>query len=310
MGTYALRRAAQACGVFLGITMLIYAFVYLIPGDPIKALSPGRPLPANVVVTLRERYNLNDPAWEQYLKYLKGLLHGNLGTDFYGRSVAGLMGERWPITLRLAGTAWLFEIIFGIGLGVWSATRRNCISDRVILLVGVGLISVPAFVLALAGQLLFGVKAGLVPIAGIEDGWPRSYLLPAVVLASFGLASVSRLVRSSVIENLRADYVRTAYAKGLTTRRVVLRHILRNSLVAAVTYLALDLGYLLGGTVVVEGIFNLPGIGQLLFTSIQQKNGPTVVGIGTLLVMVFLVLNLAVDLLYGVLDPRIRHDQR
>jgi ABC-type dipeptide/oligopeptide/nickel transport system permease component len=308
MGGYIVRRLLQALLVFVGMTMLIYAAVFVLPGDPIRALSPNRPLPANVVEQLRRHFDLDAPVWAQYVTYVRNLARGNLGTDFFGRPVLDLMKERWPVTLRLAATAWFFEIVFGIGFGVWAALRRGRATDHAILVAGIAVISIPAFVLAFAAQLLLGVRAGIVPVAGVEDGWPISYLLPGLLLGSFGLASVSRLVRSSVLENLRSGYVRTAYAKGLTTRRVVVRHVLRNSLIAAVTYLALDLGMLLGGTIIIEGIFNLPGIGQLLFAGIQQQNGPVVVGVSTTLVLVFLLLNLAVDLLYGVLDPRIRYD--
>lgn len=306
MGPYVLRRLLQTVFVFAGVTILIYIAVFLLPGDPIRALSPGRPLPPNVVAQLRHQFDLDAPVWQQYLNYVGNVLRGNLGTDFFGRPVLGLMKERYPVTLRLAATAWAFEILLGVGLGVWAALRRGRIADHVILALGTAVIAVPAFVLAFTAQLLLGVKVRLFPVAGVQDGWPMSYLLPGFILGAFGLASVSRLVRSTMLESLSADYIRTAVAKGASRPRVVLRHALRNSLIPALTYLALDLGTLLGGTIVIEGIFNLPGIGQLLFDGIQQQNGPVVVGVSTMLVLVFLLLNLAVDLLYGVLDPRIR----
>lgn len=308
MGSYVVRRILQALVVFLGVTMLIYGAVFLLPGDPIRALSPSRPLPPNVVAQLRHQFDLDAPIWRQYLNYVGNVVRGNLGTDFFGRPVLGLMKERWPVTLRLAATAWFFEIVLGVGLGVWAALRRGRVSDYAILGTGVAIISIPAFVLAFTAQLLLGVDAGLFPVAGTQDGWPMSYLLPAFILGAFGLASVSRLVRSTMTENLQADFIRTALAKGASTRRIVLRHALRNSLIPAVTYLALDLGTLLGGTVIIEGIFNLPGVGQLLFAGIQQQNGPVIVGVSTTLVLIFLLLNLVVDLLYAVLDPRIRLD--
>ncbi|HZZ96837.1 MAG TPA: ABC transporter permease [Jatrophihabitantaceae bacterium] len=306
MGRYTLRRLFQLIIVFVGVTLLIYFAVFTLPGDPIRNLAGHQQLPPTTINNIREKYHLDDPFWEQFGRYIGGVLHGNFGTDFYGNSVWGLMRERWPVTLRLASMAWLFELVFGIGLGVVAALRRRKPSDRLILMLAVGVIAVPAFVAAYLAQLLLGVHAGIFPIAGISDGWPRSYILPALVLGAFGFASVSRLMRSSMTESLQADYVRTAIAKGLPWRRIVVRHAMRNSLVTVLTYVALDLGYLLGGTVVIEGVFNLPGVGQLLFTSIQQQQGPVVVGVATSLIMIFLVLNLLVDLLYGVLDPRIR----
>jgi ABC-type dipeptide/oligopeptide/nickel transport system permease component len=244
----------------------------------------------------------------QYGKYVWGLLHGDLGQDFNGNNVSTLMSQRWPVTISLALTAWVIEVIFGIVLGIIAALRRGRWLDHTVLVFTIAVISVPIFVLGYTAQLLLGVKTHILPVSGVADGWPVSYILPAVILAAFGLASVARLTRTSVLENLRADYVRTAVAKGLSTPRIIVRHVLRNSLIAAVTYLAIDLGYLLGGTVIIEGILNLPGVGQLLFTSIQTHEGAVVVGVSTALVLIFLLANLIVDLLYGVLDPRIRYE--
>ena len=306
MGRYAVRRLLQLVLVFFGVTLLIYFAVFTLPGDPIQNLAGHQQLPPTTLNNIRAQYHLNDPFWEQYGRYIAGVFHGDFGTDFYGNSVWELMKERWPVTIKLALTAWVFELIFGIALGVIAALRRRKPSDWLILMLSVAIISIPAFVAAYIAQLVLGVHAGIFPIAGISDGWPRSYLLPALVLGAFGFASVSRLMRSSMNESLQADYVRTAIAKSLPWHRVVVRHAMRNSLVTVLTFVAIDLGYLLGGTVVIEGVFNLPGVGQLLFTSIQQQQGPVVVGVATSLILIFLVLNLLVDLLYGVLDPRIR----
>lgn len=308
MGRYVIRRVLQLLLVFVGVTLLIYGMVYALPGDPIRGMAGDRPLAPSVVHALRARYHLNDPFIVQYGEYLKGLLHGDLGEDFNGNSVSSLMRERWPVTIRLALTAWVIEVVFGIALGVFAALRRGRWLDQVVLVFTIAVISVPVFVLGYTAQLLLGVKAHIFPVSGTEYGWPRSYLLPAIILAAFGLASVARLSRTSMLENLRADYVRTAMAKGLSMPRIVVRHVLRNSLIAAVTYLGIDLGYLLGGAVIIEGVFNLPGVGQLLFTSIQIHEGAVVVGVSTALVLVFLVANLIVDLLYAFLDPRIRYD--
>lgn len=306
MARYALGRVAQLVLVTLGVTLLIYAAVFAIPGDPIRALAGQQALDPQVIANLHAKYHLDEPLLGQYGRYLLGLLHGDLGTDFHGRSVVDLMSQRWPVTINLALTAWFFELVFGVALGMFGAVRHGKVSDRLILVGSVAVISIPVFVLAYTAQILLGVNAGVFPIAGIQAGWPMSYLLPALVLASFGIISVSRLVRASVIENLHADYVRTARASGLRTMTTN-RHVLRNSMIPVVTYLAIDLGFLLGGTVLIEGVFNLPGIGQLLFGSIQQQQGTVVVGVATILVLIFLSINLVVDLLYGTLDPRIRH---
>jgi peptide/nickel transport system permease protein/oligopeptide transport system permease protein len=212
------------------------------------------------------------------------------------------------VTARLALTAWIFELAIGIALGVWAGLRRGRLADTLVLGGTTLVIAVPVFVLGYAAQLLFGLHWQIFPTAGTDEGWPVSYLLPGIVLGSLGLSYVARLTRTSLSENLRADYVRTANAKGLSRARVVGRHALRNSLIPVVTYLGVDFGNLMGGAVVTEGIFNLPGIGQQVFQSIQLKEGPVVVGAVTVLVLIFLLVNLVVDLLYGVLDPRIRYE--
>lgn len=308
MGRYVVRRLLQMVVVFFGVTILIYAAVYALPGDPIRALAGDRPLSASVVRELRHRYNLDQPFPVQYGEYLANVLHGNLGQDFNGQNVSELMAERWPVTIQLGLTAWGIEVVAGVLLGVLAALQRGRALDYAVLIFSTVMISVPVFVLAYVAQLLLGVRLGIVPVAGVQDGWPRDYLLPASVLAAFGVASIARLTRTSLLENLRADYVRTAIAKGLTRRRVVLNHALRNSVIPVVTYLAINLGYLLSGAVIIEGVFNLPGVGHLLFTSIQQQEGPVVVGVATALVLIFLAGSLCVDLLYGVLDPRIRYE--
>jgi oligopeptide transport system permease protein len=304
--SYVLRRLLEIVIVFIGITLLIYFLVYALPGDPIKALGGSRPLPETVVETLRAKYHLDEPFWQQYLRYLGGLFHGDFGVDFSDRSVGAQMASRWPVTIRLGLTAWVIEVVVGIGLGIVAALRKGRWPDRVVLLFTIAVTSIPVFVLGALAQLLLGVKWKLFPVAGISAGWPSAYFVPAVVLAVFGLAAVSRLVRTSMLENLSADYVRTARAKGMTGRRVLWVHVMRNSMIPAVTYLAVDLGYLLGGTVVIEGLFNLPGIGQMLFAAIRAHEGPTVVGVSTVLILIFLIANVLVDVLQGWLDPRVR----
>ncbi|MBE1535736.1 ABC transporter permease [Actinomadura algeriensis] len=308
MWRYTLRRILQAVPVFFGTTLLIYAMVFALPGDPIQALAGNKPVPDNVLHTLRERYNLNDPLLVQYGKYMWGLLHGDLGENYTGQSVSDMLAGRWPVTARLAVTAWIFELVVGIVLGVWAGLRRGRLADTLVLGGTTLVIAVPVFVLGYTAQLVFGLHWRIFPTAGVDDGWPVSYLLPGIVLGAFGLSYVARLTRTSLAENLRADYVRTAHAKGLRRARVIGRHTLRNSLIPVVTYLGVDFGALMGGAIVTEGIFNLPGIGQQVFQSIQLKEGPVVVGAVTVLVLIFLLVNLLVDLLYGLLDPRIRYE--
>jgi peptide/nickel transport system permease protein/oligopeptide transport system permease protein len=199
-------------------------------------------------------------------------------------------------------------VIVGLSAGILAGLRRGGFFDNFVLMTTTLLIAIPVFVLGFIGQLVLGLKLSVFPIAGIDDGWPYSYILPAMVLAGIQLASLTRLVRTSLVENLRADYVRTAIAKGLSRRRVVGRHAFRNSLIPVVTLLGLDIGTLISGAIITEGIFNIPGIGRQLFLAIQQQENTVVVGISTALVLIFIVSNLLVDILYGTLDPRIRYD--
>jgi ABC-type dipeptide/oligopeptide/nickel transport system permease component len=307
MGRYVARRLLLTIPVLIGASFLIFAMVYALPGDPIRALAGDRPLSPAVVAQLREQFHLNDPLGVQYLKYVGDLLQGDLGTDFNGRAVWDTIARTLPVTIRLTIVAVLFEIVIGIVAGVLAGIRRNGYFDNLVLVSTTIIVSIPILVLAFFAQYVFGLKLGLFPIAGVRDGW-YSYLLPGLVLASGSLAYVARLTRTSVAENMRADYVRTARAKGLPRRTVIVRHTLRNSLIPVVTYIGADIGSLLGGAIVTESVFNLPGIGRELFDSVRAQEGAVVVGIVTLMVLFFIFFNLIVDVLYAVLDPRIRYD--
>jgi oligopeptide transport system permease protein len=306
---YVVRRLLQMVPVLLGTTLFIYVLVFALPGDPIRALAGEKPLPESVRQALRHRYHLDEPLLVQYGRYLFGVLfRGDFGETFNGQSVGQLIADSWTVTAQLAATAWIFELVVGMSLGVWAGLRRGGVADTAVLGGTTLAIAIPSFVLAYSAQLVFGLKLGWFPTAGTDDGWPMSYLLPGMVLGAADLGYIARLTRTSMVENMRADYVRTAVAKGLPRRRVVVRHTLRNSLIPVVTYLGTQIGYLMAGSVVVEGIFNLPGIGHEIWLALQIKEGPTIVGIVTFLVLIYLLANLLVDLLYGVLDPRIRYE--
>ncbi|GII94770.1 ABC transporter permease [Sinosporangium siamense] len=313
MGRYVIRRLLQAIPVALGATLLIFALVFALPGDPITALAGEKRMDPAVADALREQYHLNDPLLLQYWYYITGLLQGDLGTTFSRVPVSQLLVGKFQVTINLAFTALILEGVIGIGLGLWAALRKGKATDTAILAVTLLLISVPVLVTGFVLQLVLGVQLkkslgiDFFPVAGAFEGW-RSYLLPGFVLAGTSIAYLTRLTRTSLVETLRADYIRTATAKGLTRRRVIGRHALRNALIPLVTYLGADLGTLMGGAIITESIFNLNGIGQQLAQSVYLREGPVVVGIVTFLVMVYIVANLIVDLLYAVLDPRIRYE--
>lgn len=307
MGRYIVRRLLLTIPVLLGATFLIFAMVYALPGDPIAALAGDRPVAPAVAAELRERYNLNDPLVVQYAKYVGALTQGDLGTDFAGRSVSATVAERLPVTAKLALVAIFFEAFFGLLAGVLAGIRRGSFFDNLVLISTIGVVSIPVFVLAFVAQITLGLHLGLFPIAGIGQGL-YSYLLPGFVLAALSVAYVARLTRTSLVENLRNDYVRTAKAKGLPPRTVVGKHALRNSLIPVVTFLGADLGALLSGAIVTEGIFNIPGLGRTVFEAVLSGEGPVVVGVVTLFIFFYIIFNLAVDVLYAALDPRIRYE--
>jgi oligopeptide transport system permease protein len=307
MGRYVIRRFLQMILVVIGTTFLIFSMVYLLPGDPFAGKCGDRPCPEAYVRAQRAKFGLDDSLIVQYLRYLNNLLHGNFGESFTGVKVSEQLAAAYPITMKLAMLAIIFEIVIGITAGVISGIRRNGYFDNLVLVTTLVVISIPVFVIGLVAQLTLGVKYGIFP-ATAADGSFYQLLMPAMVLASLSLAYVARLTRASIAENTRGDYVRTAIAKGMPRRRVIGIHTLRNSLIPVITFIGADFGALLGGAVVTEGIFNIAGIGGLTFRSIRLREGALVVGVVTVLVLVFLLVNLIVDLLYAVLDPRIRYE--
>lgn len=307
MGRYIARRLLQSIPVFFGATFIVFAMVYTLPGDPIRALNGERPISESAQAALRDRYNLDDPLLVQYAKYVGGLATGDFGETFRGEPVADIMKDKFPVTARLALGAFIFEGVLGLIAGILAGLRRGSFMDNLVLVSTTFIVAIPVFVLGFVAQLVLGVQLAWFPIAGIQQGW-FSYVLPSMVLGSLSLVYIARLTRTSLVENLRSDYIRTAEAKGLPRRRVVGRHALRNSLIPVVTFLGIDLGTLMAGAIITEGIFNIPGVGREVFFAIQGQEGAVVVGIVTAGILIFIVMNLLVDLLYAVLDPRIRYE--
>ncbi|ALV33779.1 MULTISPECIES: ABC transporter permease [Streptomyces] len=309
MGRYVARRLLQMIPVFLGTTLLIFLMVYALPGDPVRGLFGDKGGSPQVIAQLRHQYGLDQPIWMQYWHYMKNMiLHADFGTQIAsGRPVTDVLGDAFPVTLRLAALAFIIEMVFGIALGIVAGLRAGRLTDNAILLFTLLLISVPVFVLGYILKVIFAFDLNWLPPNVNDSTNVNELLMPAIVLATASLAYVTRLTRTSIAENLRADYIRTAIAKGLPRRRVVGVHLMRNSLIPVVTYLGTDIGALMGGAVVTEGLFNIQGIGGTIAQSIVRREGTTLVGLVTILVLVYLLANLLVDLLYAVLDPRIRY---
>ncbi|MCX4729727.1 MULTISPECIES: ABC transporter permease [unclassified Streptomyces] len=307
MGRYVARRLLQMIPVFIGTTLIIFLMVHILPGDPIRAMWGDKAADPAQVASLRHEFGLDQPLWKQYIDYMGNLFQGDFGKTFGGREVIDEMSESFPVTLRLTAVAMLIEIIVGIGLGAWAGLRAGKAADTGVLIFTLIVISIPVFVLGFLARFVLADQLGWVA-PNVQDSTDYAQLfLPGFVLAMLSMAYVARLTRTTFAENLRADYMRTAMAKGLPRRRIIGVHLLRNSLIPVVTFLGTDVGGFIGGAVVTEGIFNVQGVGNLLFKALQQREGSTIVGVVTVFVLVILVINLLVDLLYAVLDPRIRY---
>ncbi|MFI6346495.1 ABC transporter permease [Streptomyces sp. NPDC050560] len=306
MGRYVVRRLGQLIIVVLGATLILFASLFVLPGDPVgqiagsdKARDPA------VIEQLHKEYGLDKPLVVQYGTYVGKLVKGDLGEDYtQRRPVTEILGPKIVNTAKLAVAAIIFDIIIGMFAGIVAAIKRYSVWDISVTFVTTLAIGVPSIVLGMIMQRIFVIQLDWFPL--IADGSFKSMILPAITLAIIDAALVAQLARSTMLEVIRADYVKTAVAKGLSRRTVLVRHILRNSVIPVITYLGISFGALLGGAIITETIFNWNGIGLALIQAIQQNNNPVIVGVVTISVAVFVVLNLIVDLLYAALDPRIR----
>ena len=312
MFRFIVRRLLQMVVAFFGTTLIVYALMFAGQGDPIQALAGERPVTAAQRAYLTEKYHLDATGvggfFYRYFDYISNLLRGNLGESLTGRSIGDILADAWPVTIKLALIAIAVAVIFGVTAGVLAGIRRASIFDNATLLLTLLVLGIPTIVLAPLAQYFLGVKWQLFPPTSGANPDFYALLLPGIVLGSLSLATALRLTRTSVAENLRADYVRTARSKGLPRRRVVSVHVLRNSLIPVITFLGVEVGNLMSGAIITEGVFNIPGVGFNLFRGIRTEDGPLVVGIVSVLVVVYLVSNLVVDILYAVLDPRIRYE--
>jgi oligopeptide transport system permease protein len=308
VGRYTIRRLLQMIPVIIGTTLLIFLMVWALPGNPFAGRCGDRPCPESYIQAMTEKFNLDEPWYVQYGLYMQNLLTGDFGETFNGREVIDELARTYPTTVKLAAMAILFEVVIGIGAGILAGLRRGGFIDNLVLLITLFVISIPIFVIGYMAQLVFGVQLGWFPVTVGSDATVYKLLLPAMVLAAGSLAYVARVMRTNLVENLRSDYVRTAVAKGMPRRRVVGVHTVRNSLIPVITLIGADFGALLGGAIVTEGIFNIQGVGGLIFQNIRLREGAMVTGAVTVLVLIFLLVNLFVDLLYAALDPRIRYD--
>ena len=303
---YLIRRILLTIPVLLGVATLVFALIHLVPGDPAQAML-GDSASAADVADLRARLGLDRPLLEQYARFMSGLVQADLGTSFRtSQPVLIAIAERVPATVELALASMLVALLVALPLGIIAAVRRGTPVDYLAMTVALFGISIPNFWLGPMLAIVFAVQLGWLPVSG-RGGW-QSLILPAISLGAALAAILARMTRASLLEELRELYVRAAQARGVSRARAILRHALRNSLIPLVTILGLQFGAVLTGAVITETIFAWPGVGRLLIQSISFRDYPLVQGCILLIAITYVTVNLITDLVYGVLDPRIRYD--
>jgi peptide/nickel transport system permease protein len=318
MTTYIIRRLTQSLFVLILVTLIVFFVMRLMPGDPLllymSQSAELEAMPPEMLNKLRHEFGLDKPIMVQYAVWLSNILRGDLGTSiFYHEKVGKLMLERFPITLHLGLLAWITGATFGILAGLLTAVRRGKWMDKVVTpLTYIG-VTIPVFWLGILLIYTFGLKLNWLPISGytspLNDFWlsTRQLVMPVICLAVFGLAANARQMRSSMLDVIRQDYIRTAWSKGLRERVIVMRHALKNSLIPVITLLGISIGIIFGGSVLVETVFAIPGVGRLLVSSIFGHDYVVVQAITLVIAVIVLLTNLIVDISYGWFDPRIRY---
>ena len=301
---YLTHRVLYTLPVIWLVVSLVFLLIHLVPGDPVAQML-GEGAPAADLAATRHAYGLDLPLWQQYVNYWKGVAHGDLGASLrYNQSVSKLLGQRYPYTLQLTLAALAVAILLSIPAGVHSARHRNHWDDRAISVVSLFGLSFPNFALGPILILLFSIKAGWLPVSG--SGTFANQVLPAITMGSALAAILTRMVRTSMLEELSQDYVRTARAKGLTENIVVYRHALRNAMIPVITVLGLQFGALLAGAIVTETIFSWPGVGRLTIQAISNRDYYLVQGCILAIGLTYVAVNFLTDLLYSAVNPRIR----
>jgi len=306
MGRYVLKRLLNAIPLLFAILFFVFLFIHLIPGDPARLVA-GIDATKEEVDLIREQLGLNKPLLTQYFEYMKGLLTFDLGDSIKGgMSVAEMIAPRFKPTIILTILSILWATLLGVVIGIVSAVKRGKILDYTGMVIAISGISIPGFWLGLILIQIFSVSLGWLPTGGITT-W-KSYILPSLTMGSGVMAILARFTRSAMLETMREDYIRTARAKGLREMLVIGRHAFKNSLIQVVTVLGLQIGGLLTGSVLVETVFSIPGLGRLLVDSINYRDYKVVQALLLFFAFEYVIVNLVVDVLYGVLNPKIRYN--
>jgi peptide/nickel transport system permease protein len=304
MVAYLLRRLLQSALILLGVSFITFLLLYVLPADPVRQIA-GRSATAETVENIRRQLGLDQPFLVQYGRYLAGLFQGDLGRSYLQKTeVAGLILSRLPATLLLMAAGIACELVLGLGMGIAAALLRGRVMDQVLMMTSFVTVSAPQFVVSLLVLYVFAVRLGWFPIGGY--GTPAHLVLPAVTLGILGSGWYSRMMRSSMIDVLRQDFIRTARAKGLGRARIVLRHALPNAILPVIAMIGIDIGIFMGGIVVVESVFGWPGIGQLAWQAIQRVDIPIIMGVTLVSACAIVLGNLLADLVAPMIDPRIR----
>jgi len=321
MLAYIGRRILQMIPVFIGVTIILFILRSpgILSGDPVRMITGERAISETLYNQIVAENGLDKPVYVQYWRYLTALVHGDLGESYQkGRAVTDILLDKFPNTFKLAAAAIIVEMFFGIAAGLISALKRYSFWDVLVTLSTSVLVAMPVFWLGLLLQFVFAVKFkqwGLpyLPVSGMSSReFPTAVhiIMPAVTLASVSTAYAARIMRSQLLEVMGQDYIRTAAAKGLSGGRVIWGHAMKNAMIPVVTYFGLDLGAMVGGTIITESIFNWPGVGREIYLAIQQRDWPIVMGGTIIIVFMVMVINLLVDISYAFLDPRIRYGKQ
>ena len=305
MLSYTGKRLLQTIFVLLGISLITFVLLQVVPGDPVALMLEKRADP-ETIAKVRKELGLDLPYYVQYLNFIKGAIHLDFGTSYFTKEVVtDALFRCFKVTVKLACMSFIFASVIGIPCGIFAAVKRGKGIDTVVMVLSIVGVSAPAFWVAIILQILFGLKLNVLPISGFDT--PASYILPSLALGARYAGNIARITRTSMLEVLGQDYIRTAKAKGATRWAVIMKHALKNAMIPIVTLVGTDFGYMLTGSMLIEKVFSIPGIGKLAVDAMSNRDLPLLEGTVMYIAFVFVIVNLIVDVSYAFLDPRIRY---
>lgn len=305
MLSYTGKRLLQTIFVLLGISLITFVLLQVVPGDPVALMLEKRADP-ETIAKVRKELGLDLPYYVQYLNFIKGAIHLDFGTSYFTKEVVtDALIRCFKVTVKLACMSFIFAAVLGIPCGIFAAVKRGKGIDTVVMVLSIIGVSAPAFWVAIILQILFGLKLNILPISGFDT--PASYILPSIALGARYAGNIARITRTSMLEVLGQDYIRTAKAKGAARWAVILKHALKNAMIPIVTLVGTDFGYMLTGSMLIEKVFSIPGIGKLAVDAMSNRDLPLLEGTVMYIAFVFVIVNLIVDVSYAFLDPRIRY---